>query len=74
MTLSLRHAALRISDVATSQKEAVSWDKEKSTWRVRLRTLKSGEPVYLPIPEDLKHALDALPLPCGAAKDCACFF
>ena len=70
MVLVLRSTALRISDVATLQKDAVSWDQENSTWRVRLRTQKSGEPVYLPIPEIVKLALDALPLPRNAPQDC----
>ena len=47
---------------------------EGSTWRVRLRTQKSGDPVYLPIPEALKLVLDALPLPRNAAQDCAYYF
>lgn len=48
MIMLLRHTALRVSDVCTLRKEAVSWDR--NTWRVRRRTLKSGEPVYLPNP------------------------
>jgi integrase len=39
-----------------------------------LRTQKSGEPVYLPIPDLLKLALDAVPLPRNAALDCAFYF
>src|ERR1019366_4081875 len=35
---------------------------------------KSGESVYLPIPEPLKLALDALPLPRNAAQDCPYYF
>jgi len=69
-----RHTALRISDVATFPKDAVSWDQENKTWRIRVRTQKSGEPVYLPIPESLKLLLDALPLPRNAAKDCPYYF
>lgn len=70
----LRHTALRISDVCTLRKDAISWDAEKSQWRVFLRTQKSGEPVFLPIPEGLKLVLDALPLPRNAAQDCPYFF
>ena len=44
------------------------------TWRVLLRTQKSGEPVYLPIPDALKLALDAVPLPRNAAQDCPYYF
>lgn len=74
MVMLLRHSALRISDVATLRKDAVSYDAENSTWRVFVRTQKSGEPVYLPIPEDLKMVLDALPLPRNAARDCPYYF
>jgi len=69
-----RHTALRISDVATFPKDAVSWDPDNKTWRIRVRTQKSGEPVYLPIPERLKLLLDALPLPRNAEKGCPYYF
>ena len=36
MILLLRHTALRVSDVCTLRKDAVSWDPEKNTWRVFL--------------------------------------
>jgi site-specific recombinase XerD len=74
MVLLLRHTALRISDVSTLRKDAVSWDQERSQWRVFLRTQKSGEPVFLPIPDGLKLVLDALPLPRNAPQDCPFFF
>lgn len=74
MVLLLRHTALRISDVSTLRKDAVSWDPEKSKWRVRLQTQKSQEPVFLPIPDGLKLVLDALPLPRNAPQDCPYYF
>jgi site-specific recombinase XerD len=74
MILLLRHTALRISDVCTLRKDAVTWDPDCGRWRVFLRTQKSGEPVYLPIPDGLKLALDALPLPRQAAQDCPWYF
>ena len=74
MILLLRHTALRISDVCTLRKDAVSWDREASTWRVLLRTQKSGEPIFLPIPESLKLVVDGLPRPRNAAQDCPYFF
>jgi integrase/recombinase XerC len=74
MVLLLRHTALRISDVCTLRKDAISCDKENSTWRVLLRTQKSGEPVFLPVPEGLKFLLDALPSPRNAPRDCPYFF
>jgi site-specific recombinase XerD len=74
MVMLLRHTALRISDVCTLRKDAVSSDPGKGTWRVHVRTQKTGEPVSLPIPETLKLLLDALPLPRNAAMDCPYFF
>ena len=73
MVMLLRHTALRISDVCTLRKDAVSWDAGE-TWRVLLRTQKTGDPVFLPIPESLKLVLDALPLPRNAAQDCPYYF
>jgi len=67
-------SALRISDVTTLRKDAVAWDKAAATWRVWVRTQKTGEPVFLPIPESLKMILDALPLPRNAAQDCPYYF
>ena len=74
MVMLLRQTALRISDVCTLQKDAISWDQDTAAWRIRLRTQKSGEPVYLPIPESLKLVLDALPLPRNAPQDCPYYF
>ncbi len=74
MVLLLRHTALRVSDVCTLRKGAVSRDQEKSTWRVFLYTQKTGEPVFLPIPDELKLVLDTLPLPRNAAQDCPFYF
>lgn len=74
MVMLLRSSALRVSDVATFRRDAVSWDGAKKTWRALLRTQKSGEPVYLPIPEALKMMLDALPLPRNAPSDCPYYF
>jgi site-specific recombinase XerD len=74
MVMLLRHTALRISDVSTLRKDAISWDQENATSRVLVRTQKSGEPVFLPIPEGLKLILDALPLPRNAARDCPHYF
>src|ERR1700676_4982613 len=74
MVMGLRHTALRVSDVATLRKDAISLDGDNTTWRVMLRPQKSGEPVYLPIPESLKLALDALPQPRNAAQDCPYYF
>jgi site-specific recombinase XerD len=74
MVILLRHTALRVSDVCTLRKDSISWDPECATWRVLLRTQKTGEPVFLPIPETLKFVLDTLPLPRNAAQDCPYYF
>ena len=55
MVLFFDYTALRISDVATLARDRVQ-DGE-----ILLRTQKTGGPVYLPIPEELQEALDALP-------------
>ncbi len=70
----LRSTALRVSDVCTLRKDAIAWDPAQSTWRVWVRTQKSGEPVFLPIPVSLKLTLDALPRPRNAAQDCPYYF
>jgi integrase len=74
MILVLRHTALPISDVATLPKSAVTWDSECQRWRVFIRTQKSGEPVFLPIPQSVKLALDLVPLPRNAPQDCPYYF
>jgi integrase len=74
MIMLLRHTALRVSDVCTLRQGAVSWDAEQNTWRVFLYTQKTGDPVFLPIPEGVKLVLDALPLPRNAAQDCPYYF
>ena len=72
MILTLRYTALRIGDVAMLARDRLS--KESGKWRIFLRTEKSGKPVFLPIPRELKDALDCVPLPRGASADCRHFF
>ncbi len=74
IVLVLRHTALRLVDVCTLRRDAISWGESKSTWRVLLRTQKSGQPVYLPIPERVKLALDAVSSPRNAGRDCPYYF
>jgi len=69
MVLLLRYTALRIGDVAMLARNRVSWDPESERWRVFLHTEKYGQPVFLPIPDALKQALDAVPAPRGAAAE-----
>lgn len=58
MVLTLRYTALRIGDVAMLARNRVSLDGKR--WRVFLRTEKAGKPVFLPIPDELRLALNAL--------------
>jgi site-specific recombinase XerD len=74
MVMLLRHTALRVSDVCTLRKNAVSWDERNSSWRIFIHTQKTGDPVFLPIPETLKMVLDGLPLPRNAAQGCPYYF
>jgi len=72
MILPLRYTALRIGDVALLGRERISHDGGR--WRIFLRTEKSGKPVFLPIPAELKAALDVVPLPRGCGEDSRWFF
>ncbi len=59
MVLTLRYTALRIGDVAMLARDRISRDGNR--WRMFLRTEKTGKPVFLPIPPELKAALEACP-------------
>jgi site-specific recombinase XerD len=59
MILTLRYTALRIGDVALMPRNQIS--AHGTYWRIFLRTEKSGKPVFLPIPKEMKDALDELP-------------
>jgi integrase/recombinase XerC len=63
MILTLRYTALRIGDVSLLARDRISRDGDR--WRIFIRTEKSGQPVFLPVPPDLKIALDAVPPPLG---------
>jgi integrase len=65
MVLLLRNTALRIGDVALFARDRVTWDPDGDCWRIFLHTEKTGSPVFLPIPDALKQALDAVPAPRG---------
>src|SRR5207244_3757045 len=68
MLLTLRYTALRIGDVALLARDRLSLDGNGG-WRIFLRTEKTGAAVFLPIPLELKAALDQLPRPRGATDD-----
>jgi site-specific recombinase XerD len=63
LILVLRYTALRIGDVAMLSRDRIIWAGDR--WKIFLHTEKTGTPVFLPIPEELKAALDALPVPRG---------
>ena len=66
MVLLLRYTALRISDVATLEKDRVR------NGEIFVRTTKNGKPVRLPVHAALQAALDILPIPRGAGNDAEC--
>jgi integrase/recombinase XerC len=72
MILTLRYTALRIGDVALLSRDRFS--RESGRWRIFLRTEKSGKPVFLPIPNEMKEALDRVPVPRGSAADGRFYF
>jgi site-specific recombinase XerD len=72
MVLTIRYTALRIGDVALLAKDRIS--RDGSRWRIFLHTEKSGKPVFLPIPDELRLALNEVPTPRGASPDCRYFF
>ena len=59
--LTLRHTALRVSDVALMRRDRISRDGDG--WRIFLRTTKNNAPVFLPIPPEMVEALNSLPRP-----------
>lgn len=62
MVLVLRHTGLRISDVVTMRPDRVTADG-----RIFLYTRKTGGRVYIPVPDEVLAALEALPAPAGDA-------
>jgi integrase/recombinase XerC len=72
MILTLRYTALRIGDVGLLSRDRITRDGDR--WRIFLRTEKSGQPVFLPVPPDMKAALDAVPIPRGCAGESRYFF
>lgn len=72
MVLMLRYTALRIGDVAMLARDRVGADGKR--WRIFLRTEKNGKAVFLPIPDELKTALDLVPLPRGCSEGSKYFF
>jgi integrase len=68
MVLLLRYTGLRISDVATLERDRIQGGQ------ILLHTQKTGGTVFLPIPGELQTALDALPLPRNGGTEARCYF
>lgn len=66
MILTFRYTALRIGDVALLARDRISRDVDG--WKIFIRTEKSGQPVFLPVPPDLKEALERVPPPASNAE------
>jgi len=72
MVLTLRYTALRISDVATLRRDRIS--KIGGRWQIFLRTTKNKKPIFMPIPNKMKAALDRVPLPRSGKGGCPYYF
>jgi site-specific recombinase XerD len=72
MVLTLRYTALRVGDVSLLSRDRITRDGNR--WRIFLRTEKSGKPVFLPIPQELKDALDSVPFPGGSRPESKHYF
>ena len=68
MVLLMRYVGLRISDVMTLARDRI----QNSI--IHLHTQKTSAVVRLPLPVDLREALDDLPIPKGAEQGCPYFF
>jgi integrase len=64
----MRQNGLRISDVATLARKSVQGD------RIRLHTMKTGDELVLPLSDELKKALDLVPIPRGSIGESQYFF
>lgn len=73
MILTMRYTALRIGDVAMLSRDRIS-KEEGNRWRIFLRTEKNGKSVFLPVPDELRLALNEVPAPRGAPADCRYYF
>lgn len=70
--LVLRFTALRISDVAVLRRDRIT--KEDGRWVIFIRATKNNQRVYLPIPRELKEALDHVPFPREGDPGCPYYF
>lgn len=72
MVLTLRHTALRISDIAVLRRDRITL--KDGVWRIFLHTTKNNKRIFLRVPREMKDALDDVPLPKGAQAGCPYFF
>ena len=68
----LRFTALRIGDVAVLRRDRITM--ENGRWVIFLRAAKNNKPVFLPIPVQMKEALDAVPIPRKGVPGCPYYF
>ncbi len=68
MLLTLRYTGLRISNVATLERDRVNGGQ------ILLHAQKNGGSVFLPIPVELAQALGAVPAPRGSEREPRYFF
>lgn len=68
LVMLLRYTALRLGDALKLSKDRIQG------LEMVLYTEKAGTPVWLPIPNELREALEMLPRPRGAADDSTYFF
>jgi site-specific recombinase XerD len=68
MILLMRFYGLRVSDVATLERDRVKGNQ------IYLHALKNGQAIWLPLYAEVWMALECLPIPRGAEADCKYFF
>ncbi|MBL8215825.1 MAG: tyrosine-type recombinase/integrase [Bryobacterales bacterium] len=68
MILLMRYYGLRVSDVATLERDRVR------NGEIFVTAMKNGQQLWLPLYPDIQFALEALPLPMGADPGCRYFF
>ncbi len=68
MVLMQRFYGLRVSDVATLERDRIR------NGEIFLHTLKNGKDLWLPLFPEVQRALECVPSPIGATSDCKYFF
>lgn len=68
MILLQRYYGLRVSDVATMRRERIGENA------IFIRAMKNGAAVWLPMVEEVRRAIECLPIPQGAGPNCPYLF